>query len=181
MKSNPLFLHHYTSLTRILNRNNVDPPAAKIESSPRLNLKPNQTMGKKPDQGRALTQNLCLLQSISVLHSISSRPTPSPSHLLPPLSPSRTTLHPPSPHSFSPQRQTSSSSSLKHGSETPTLPNPTWALSRLSYIPESSCRRPQRSSISAVCVSQTDRQYHFLPVFSWDCNIDEPWMAFGWK
>ena len=50
VKSNPLFLHHYTSLTRILNRNNVDPPAAKIESSPRLNLKRNQTMGKKPDR-----------------------------------------------------------------------------------------------------------------------------------
>ena len=100
MKSNLLFLHHYTSPTRILNRNHVDPPAAKIESSPRLNLKPNQTMGKKP-----LTQNLCLLQSISVLHSISSRPTPSSSHLLPPLSPSRTSLHPPSSHSFSPQRQ----------------------------------------------------------------------------
>ena len=55
------------------------------------------------------------------------------------------------------------------------FPNPLLALSHLSCLPAFSCRRPPRSSISAVCVWQTDDQFPLLAVFSWYWNVDEPW------
>ncbi|EDQ99045.1 very hypothetical proline-rich protein [Laccaria bicolor S238N-H82] len=44
------------------------------------------------------------------------------------------------------------------------FPNPTSALSRLSHIPKSSCRRPY-PGMAAACVSQTDGQIPLLAVF----------------
>jgi len=135
----------------------------------------------------------CLLELISVPHLINSRRTPSSSHLPPPLpefthffcakhaSRRRSTAQnyapPPSPRSFAPQCSTSSPSSItipRAMAQNSAFPNPNSALSRLSYTPESSCRRPSRSSISAVCVSQIDGQFHLLAVFSRDWNVDEP-------
>ena len=54
------------------------------------------------------------------------------------------------------------------------FPNPTSALSRLSYTPESSCRRPPSPNIPAVCASQTDGQFPLLSVFSRRWKVDEP-------
>ena len=43
------------------------------------------------------------------------------------------------------------------------FPNPTSALSRLSYTPEFSCRHQRRSGISMVCLSQPDSQFLYWP------------------
>ena len=97
--------------------------------------------------------------------------------------PSSTNLHPiPAfirsstssfPHHYSPRRW------LKNFP----FPNPILALSRLSYIPPSSCRRPPHSNISAVCLCQADGQFPLLAVFPWNWNVEESWtrMAFDWK
>ena len=84
---------------------------------------------------------------------------------------SRTTLHPhPPAHSH-----------LQRWLKNSPFPNPTSPPSRLSYTPESSCRRPPRSSISAVCVSQTDGQLPLLAVFSWDFGTSTTLGLVGWK
>jgi hypothetical protein len=129
-----------------------------------------------------------LKDAICTTHPINSRPTPSPSHLPPTLLVemflfgltqkarnegevlSRTNLHPhPGAHSLLnlqlflhhhplPRRWLKSSP----------FPNPILALLRLSYIPASSRRWPLRSSMSAVCVCQTDGQFPLSAVFPWD-------------
>jgi hypothetical protein len=45
------------------------------------------------------------------------------------------------------------------------FPNPTLVLSALSYISESPCICRWRSSISMICISQTDGQFSLLGVF----------------
>ena len=83
------------------------------------------------------TQDLCLLESTSVPHPITSPPTPSLSHLPPPLSHftcfsytkhvsgRRSTVqnYPPSPRLFAPHRSTSNSSSISDGSKGPPFIN----------------------------------------------------------
>ena len=156
---------------------------------------------QRPKANLANAKSLSL-ESISVSHSISSRPTipltPAsstlpiyvflvretcaqkaqyrselPSTPIPSLICSSRPQPPALPPSPSPQRW------LKNSF----FPNPTSALPRLWYIPRFSCRGPPRSSISAVCVSRTDRQFPLLTFFSWDWNVNEPRtrMAFDWK
>ena len=62
--------------------------------------------------------------------------------------------------------------SSNYGSQDSPFPNSTSALTCLSFTPESSCRRPPRSSISTVCVAQTDGQFPLLAVFSRDWNVN---------
>ena len=149
-------------------------------------------MGKKPDQISVSLRRYLPLISLAAI-----QPHPPPS--LPQfgyfsctkhVSRRRSTIQnyhpPPAPHSFVPQRSTSSSSSIaippNDGSKSP--PFPTQPPSYLaSYTRESSSRRPPRSSISAVCVSQIDGLFPLLPVFSRDWNVDEPrtgWLEITW-
>ncbi|KIJ97379.1 hypothetical protein K443DRAFT_105781, partial [Laccaria amethystina LaAM-08-1] len=108
--------------------------------------------------------NLCLLESIPVPHPISSRPTPSASHLPPPLlqftyfscgkhaSRRRSTVQnyplPPSPRSSAPQRSTFNLQLFPHHHlpqrwlKNSPLPKPTSVLSRLSYTSECSLQMP---------------------------------------
>ena len=86
---------------------------------------------------------------------------------------SRTTLHPHSfAHLFLNLHPSLHHQPPSHGSKTP-FPNPTSALSRLSYTPGSLYRCPPRPGIPAVCVSQTDGQFPFLAIFSRRWNIDK--------
>ena len=144
-------------------------------------------MGKKPD-GTEHSRKICLLESISVPHPISSRPTPSPSRLPPPLSQfthfsnakhaSRRcntvqNYHlPPFLRSFAPYPPVLPPSPypLQWLKNSP-FPKPASALSRLSYTPECSFKGPPRSSISAICFL-TASQFPLLA---------RTWMAFGWK
>ena len=144
-------------------------------------MKRTERMDKKPDQiSVSLNRNPSLIP-------INSRPTPAVSHL-PPLpqftyfscakhaSGRQSTVQnyapPPSPHSFAPQRSTSSSSSIHHPPQrslkNSPFPNQTSVLSHLSYIPEFSCRRSPCSSIPAICVSHIDGQFLLLAFFSRD-------------
>ena len=155
-------------------------------------MKRTETMGKKPDQIFASLHRY-------VPHLSSSHPTPSASST-PPIQAfllretceqkAKCRLELPSTpisalirsSTFSLQlflHQHSPQPWLKHCP----FPNPASVLSRLSYTPESSCRRPPRSSISVVCVSQIDGLFPLLPVFSRDWNVDEPrtrWLERTW-
>ena len=156
-------------------------------------------MGKKPDLNRALTQNLCLLETIPVPYPISSRSTPSSSHLPLPLSQftnfpyaknvsrRRSTVYnyppPPCPHSFAAQPPAlPRSPSPQRWLKNPSFHNPILALSRLSYSPQSLYKGPC-SSISTVCVSRIDGLFPLLTVCSWDWNVDQPrthWFEMTW-
>ena len=90
--------------------------------------------------------------------------------------PSRTTIHPPSFRLLAPQPAALLPSPYPQQWLTNfPFPNQTSALPRLSYTPASPCRRPPRSSISTVCVSQADGQFPLLAVFS---GIGT-WMSLG--
>ena len=172
-------------------------PQSKRESCRRHNMKRTETMGKKPDQiSASLHRYLSRLP-----HLISSHPTPSASSTptiqvfllretyeqkakyrseLPstPIS----TLIRSSTFNVQPPAPPPSPYSPAMAHYFPFL-SPTSVLFHLSYTRESSSRRPSRSSISVVCVSQVDGQFPLLAVSPLDWNVDEPrtrWLEMTW-
>ena len=150
-------------------------------------------MGKKPDQISASLHRYLPLISLAAFQPHPPPPLPQfrYSSCAKLVSRRQSTVQnyppPPSPRSFAPQRSASSSSSITIPPErwlknSPFL-SPISVLSRISYTPESSRRRPPRSSISAVCASQIDRLFLLLPVFSRGWNVDElrtRWLGRTW-
>ena len=155
-------------------------------------MKRPETMGKKPDQISASLHRYLPLISLVAIQPHPPPPLPQFRHFscAKHVSRRRTTIQnyhpPPASHLFAPQRSTSSSSSItilpSDGSKTPSsLTQPRSYLG--SRRPESSCRRPPRSSISVVCISQIDSLFPLLLVFSRNWNVDEPrprWLEMTW-
>jgi hypothetical protein len=152
-------------------------------------MKRTETMGKKPDE-----ISVSLNRYRSLIPSAALQP-----HLPPPLpqfmdfscakhaSRRRSTVQnyppPPSLRSFAPHCSTSITIPPQRWLKNSPFPNPTSLLSRLSYTLESPYRRPPRSSIFKVCISQTDGQFPLSAVFSRDWNVDEPgtrWLEMMW-